>query len=115
MCFTLSILTQNVSPSARRIRRVSLYQHIWIPTFEHMNAGFWGISHGIHEDAWKELGQDDSDFGSHQFVRQHLGHQLRSLLSDVWVGGVSKQVQEVNRGTFGQSLFHNLSIGHQRK
>jgi len=83
-------------------------------TLEHVDGGLRVVSHGIHEDEGEELGEDDADFGTHQFVCNHLGQEGCRFLADGGVLGVAEHVEEVDertcRGQHTSELLTELRI-----
>ena len=68
-------------------------------TFKHVDAGLSTVSHGVHEDKRKELGEHNSHFRSNQFVSDHLCKQCSRLLPDRRILRVAEQVEQVDQCT----------------
>ena len=68
-------------------------------TFKHVDAGLSTVSHGVHEDKRKKLGEHNSHFRSNQFVSDHLCEQCSCLLPDRRVLRVAEQVEQVDQCT----------------
>lgn len=68
-------------------------------TFKHVDAGLSTVSHGVHEDKRKKLGEHNSHFRSNQFVSDHLCKQCSRLLPDRRVLRVAEQVEQVDQCT----------------
>ena len=80
-----------------------------------MDAGIRGVPHRIHEDCGKELHENQSHLRTDQFIGQHLSEELGGFLSDLRVGGVTEQIEEVDECAFRQRLFDDLRVRHQGK
>jgi len=61
-------------------------------TFKHVDAGLGRVSHRVHEDRWKELGEEYSDLWSVEFVSQQLGKEIGGLLTRRCISRVTVEV-----------------------
>lgn len=71
-------------------------------TLEHVHAGFGAVPHGVHEDEWQELREDNANLGPHKTIRDHLRQQRGCFLPDCGALGVAEQVQQVDQSTWAR-------------